>query len=198
MRFCAALVLLVASACTRHNADYTGGSGGGGNNDFGQADSGAIPCTGDARGCVGAGASGRCVNGTLTPDRTCPDGSTCVGTVCGQPASNPGSPQTGQRCDMHGGPEEQQCEALSAAMLSCQPFVDVVLDKLVWVCDRAVGSGGPGAKCTRGGDCKSGICTANGLCFVGCHTDIECGLGLKCNSLDVTVEGVTQSEKSCS
>jgi hypothetical protein len=197
MRLCAALILLVASGCTRPNADYTGGSGGSGNNDFGQADSGAIPCAGYARGCVGAGASGVCMNGTLSPDRTCPAGSTCAGTVCGPPASNPASPQTGQRCDVRGGPEEQQCMALLSANLSCQPFVDVALHKLVWICDSAVGTGGSGAHCSHGADCKSGICGPNGLCFVGCHTDLECGVGLKCNSIDVTVEGVTQSEKSC-
>jgi hypothetical protein len=199
MRLVATLILLVASGCTRPNLDYTGGSGGAGNNDFGQADSGAITCSGDARGCVGAGASGHCVNGTLTPDRTCPEGSTCNATVCGPPASKPGSPQTGQRCDVSGGPEEQQCRALPSANLSCQPFVNVGTQKLVWFCDAAVGAGGAGAHCTRGSECRTGVCTAGGICFFGCHSDLECGSpALRCNSLDVTVEGVTQSAKSCS
>jgi hypothetical protein len=89
--------------------------------------------------------------------------------------------------------------ALATANLSCQPFVDPATRKLVWYCDAAVGPGGAGAKCSRAADCKTGVCGPGGVCIFGCHSDLECGsLTLKCNSVSVTVEGVSDSAKSCS
>jgi hypothetical protein len=198
MRFLATLTLVVACGCTAANPHY---SGAGGNNDFGQADLSATgPCTGTERTCLGAATSGRCQGGGFVSDRACPAGSQCQRDYCAPPP--PMLPtQVGQRCDNSGGPQERQCSAVLTAMLSCQPFVDPGTGKLRFYCDQPVGAGGAAARCKSGGDCHSGVCSNDGTCFYGCQSDFDCpAIPLprpRCTTVDITVEGVTESVKSC-
>jgi hypothetical protein len=188
MRLVATFACLLVCGCTRANSDYIADSGIGGDNDFGLADLGATPgtpCSGDARACLGTAASGFCSGGTLALDRTCPSQSSCAATYCAPPASRPGS-QVGERCDSGGAPADRRCLANLADMLTCQPFVNPGTHKLAWFCAPAVGSGS--TRCTRGADCRSGVCADTGSCFAGCPGGF---------SVHVTVEGVTESAKSC-
>jgi hypothetical protein len=198
MRLAVTLACLLACGCTRPNSDYVADSSVGGDNDFGLADLGAtagMPCNGSERACLGAGSSGFCSGGRLVLDRTCPANSSCAETYCAAPASQLLT-QIGHRCDEAGGPQDRRCLANLAAMLTCQPFV--AGGKLAWYCDSAVGGGGPGTRCTRGADCRSGVCADSGSCFAGCQSDADCpARPLHCVSVHVTVEGVTESAKSC-
>jgi hypothetical protein len=199
MRFAATLACLLACGCTRANSHYIDDSSAPGDNDFGLADLSAtpgMPCSGDARDCLGAGASAFCSGGSLALDRTCPAQSTCVATYCAPPASKPLS-QVGERCDVGGGPRESLCRANLAEMLSCQPFV-AGGTRLQFYCDTSVGPGGAGTRCTQGSECRSGFCADNRYCFAGCQSDLDCpARPLHCVSVHITVEGVTESTKSC-
>jgi hypothetical protein len=195
MRMVATLACLLACGCTRANSDYIADSSVPGDNDFGLADLSAtagMPCTSGARDCLGAGASAFCDSGRLAVDRTCPAQSSCAATYCVPPASKPLT-QVGERCDVGGGPREGLCRANLADMLSCQPFV--AGSRLAFYCDSAVGTGGAGTRCTQGSECRSGFCADNGYCFAGCQSDAECPV--RCASVHITVEHVTESTKSC-
>jgi hypothetical protein len=202
MRFPATVLLFVALSCTAANPHYIGDSSVGGNNDFGQADLAATACSSDARACLGLSTSAHCQNGAFSPDRSCPPSSMCTNGYCAPPPPPVTQPsEVGQRCDSNGGPQERQCAAVFAAMLSCQPFVDLSALKILWYCAQPVGSGSAGVKCTRGAECRSGVCSADAICFVACQSDFDCPSTLTrplhCKSVSVTVEGVTQSFQSC-
>jgi hypothetical protein len=192
---------LVAMGCTTANPNFVASDGGVRDLAVGAADLAPSGCSGDERSCLGLTASAFCENGAFTPDRTCPSGSSCAQTYCAPPTEQLPT-QVGQRCDASGGAQQLQCSASPTAMLVCQPFVDPSSHKLAFYCDAPVGAGGAGVSCTQGSTCKSGFCGANGTCFSACQTDFECPatstvLTFKCTTVDLTVEGVRQSQKSC-
>lgn len=213
MRILATLALL-AAACTAHNPDYTGGGGGGAGTaggdlaGAGPADlAGATldlagplgPCTAGERQCSGTVASDRCEAGMFVVDRQCPAGSQCTSSYCAAPATMVGT-QLGLRCDAQGGPQQIQC--LAKPGVSCQPFVEPATRNLRWFCDTAVGSGTASTHCTKGSECRSGVCAVQaGICFDACQQTSDCTLagtpGLTCQSMSITVEGVTVTAKGC-
>jgi hypothetical protein len=198
MRLLPWLVIILA-ACTSHNPSYVG------NEDLsstskdmaGPADlSGPMgSCGAGERKCAGTSASDGCERGMFVVDRQCPAGSICNLTYCAPPATMLPT-QIGQRCDV-GGPQQVQCMANRTAMLACQPFVDPNDHSLHWFCDKAVGKGGAGTSCKQGSECQSGLCGSNGTCFVACQMDFECTNGLKCDNVQIVVEGVRVQAGSC-
>lgn len=124
-----------------------------------------------------------------------------MGAYCAPPTPLFGT-QVGARCDANGGAQQLQCSASPAAMLSCQPFVDVGTLKLRWFCDAPVGAGRAGVHCTKGSECRSGVCgTTTQACFDACQTDTDCrtsiGSTMTCTSVEISVEGVTVTAKGC-
>jgi hypothetical protein len=211
MRFLATVAAALAcAACTAHNPDYTGGAGGSGGDLAGVTLdlAGAVldlsgpmgSCTQDERKCAGTVASDRCEAGSFVVDRTCPAHSSCANDYCGQPTPVFGG-QIGQRCDVNGGAQQRACMASLTAMLSCQPFVDPSTKNIRWFCDNGVGAGRASTHCTSGAQCRSGVCAASGICFDACTTDADCPIigdtNLTCQSLEITVEGVTVTQKGC-
>lgn len=205
----AALVLACTVGCTAHNPNYAGdGGGGAGGRDLagvtldlaGSAVDLSGPmgaCTQGERKCAGTVASDRCEGGMFVVDRTCPSGSSCANDYCGQPALVLGT-QIGARCDLNGGAQQLQCMAKPG--LSCQPFVDPATKNLRWFCDSAVGPGTAITHCTTNAQCRSGVCAVKaGICFDACQRDQDCSLtaGLTCQSLEITIEGVTVTAKGC-
>ncbi len=222
MRYLATVALL-AVACTAHNPDYTGGGGGGGGGSAGggggmggdlagtppPADLAGTnvdlagpmgPCTAGQRQCAGIVASDRCEGGMFVVDRVCPASSSCMNDYCAPPTPMVGT-QVGLRCDANGGAQQLQCMASAAANLSCQPFVDANNHNVHWFCDSAVGAGRAGTKCTKGSECRSGVCAVNaGVCFDACQQSQDCTLiapNLTCQQTTIVVEGVTVNGKSC-
>ena len=217
MRFLATVTALTIAAgvgCTAHNPDYVGDGGGGGAGGSGDL-AGAPPadlagsvvdlsgpmgaCTPDQRKCAGTVASDRCEGGMFVVDRTCPANSSCAAAYCGQPTLMLGT-QIGARCDAGGGAQQLQCVAKPG--LSCQPFVNPLTKNLRWFCDSNVGAGAASTHCTTGAQCRSGVCaTKAGVCFDACQIDQDCAsvgdTGLTCQSLEITVEGVTVTQKGC-
>jgi hypothetical protein len=209
----AALGILCAMGCTAHNPDFVGDGGGGGAG----ADLAGVTvdlagvvldlsgpmgtCTGDQRKCSGAAASDRCEGGMFVIDRECPASSSCTNNYCAPPTAMFGT-QIGARCDANGGAQQVQCSASLTAMLSCQPFVDPATKGVRWFCDAAVGAGRAGTHCAKNSECRSGVCAASGFCLDGCQRDQDClstaGNTLTCKSLQMTIEGVTITQKSCS
>jgi hypothetical protein len=205
MRYLATLALFVA-ACTAPNPNFVGGSGG----DLAGAPpadlagatldlSGSLgACAAGQRQCSGSVASDRCESGMFVIDRDCPAGSECTSNYCAPPASMVGT-QIGLRCDAQSGAQQIQC--LARPGVACQPFVDAGTMKLRWFCDTAVGAGTAVTRCTRGSECRSGVCVLQGVCFDACQQNGDCQLaGLPtatCQSLTITVEGVTVSQKGC-
>lgn len=199
-------LLLLVAGCTAHNPDYMPGAGGGGDlAGTPPADlAGAVvdlagpmgACSSGQRTCAGTVASDRCEGGMFVVDRVCPMGSACMSNYCAPPPPVPAS-QVGQRCDqIGGGPQQLAC--MAAPGLSCQPFVVAGTDTLRWYCDTAVGAGVAGTHCTKGSDCRSGFCGSNGTCFEACQqasTTTFCTLS--CQTVDIVVEGVKTSVKSC-
>ena len=210
-----AAACVIGAGCTAHNPSYTGDGGGGGGGTSG-ADlagthdlAGAVfdlsgpmgSCAADQRQCSGTVASDRCEGGMFVVDRVCPPASSCATGYCAPPAAMLGT-QIGARCDANGGAQQLQCMASPTATLSCQPFVDPPTKMLRWFCDTAVGPGHAGQHCTKGGECRSGVCAlaAGGVCFDACQRDQDCQLGggtLTCKSVQITVEGVTITGKAC-
>lgn len=202
MRLTLWCLALVAVGCTAANPNYVAvdGASDGSVRDA-AADLAPASCSGDERSCLGATTSAVCQNGAFSPDRSCPSASSCARTYCAPPAQQLPT-QVGQRCDANGGAQDLQCRAQPTPALVCQPFVDPDQHKLAFYCDAPVGAGGAGVTCTLGSQCKSGFCGANGTCFTACQTDFECPATsttflFKCASVDVTVEGLRQSQKSC-
>lgn len=212
MRMFATFALILA-ACTAHNPNYTGGGGGGGGSGDDLAGSapadlaGAVldlsgplgACSAGQRQCSGTVASDRCEGGMFVVDRQCPAGSACTSSYCAPPPTMLGT-QIGLRCDGQGGPQQAQCLAKAGA--SCQPFVDAATRNLRWFCDTNVGGGTATARCTRGSECRSGVCAVQaGICFDACQQNNDCTLdgtpGLTCQSMAITVEGVTVTAKGC-
>ncbi len=214
MRFLASVAVAVVcvGGCTAHNPDYTGGGGGSGGAGADLAGvtvdlagaavdlSGAMgACTQGERKCAGIVASDRCEGGMFVVDRICPADSSCANDYCGQPTLVLGT-QIGARCDTGGAPQQLQC--MAKAGLSCQPFVNPVTKNLRWFCDSDVGAGFASTHCTTGAQCRSGVCaTKAGICCDACTTDTDCATigdtGLTCQSLEITVEGVTVTAKGC-
>jgi hypothetical protein len=130
--------------------------------------------------------------------RTCPARSMCSSGYCSPPAPELGT-QIGQRCDASAGPQQLQCVASFAAGLTCQPFVDVASHELRWYCDSHVGTGTAGTQCssTSGSKCRSGICASTNTCFEACQQTTECAGTLACRDVQITVEGVGATVKSC-
>ena len=181
---------LILAACTSHNPSYVG------NEDMVRpADLSGGTCGPGERRCAGSTTSDRCEQGGFVVDRKCPGASTCSLTYCTPPATMLPT-QIGQRCDV-GGAQEAQCMASRMLMLECQPFVDPNNRSVQWFCDSPVGSGGAGASCKQGSECRSGFCGANGTCFHACKLDFQCGNNLKCNSVEIVVEGVRVQSGSC-
>ena len=200
-----AAVLVLVVGCTAHNPDFVGSGGG--------ADLlGAPPpdlaaavldlagpmgaCNSGDRKCAGTVASDRCEAGMFVVDRSCPKGSQCSDNYCAPPPPVPVS-EIGQRCDtVGGGPQQVACTAQPG--LSCQPFVVPGSHDLRWYCDTAVGPAAAGFPCTRGSDCKSGFCGGNGTCFEACQqAGPGSGCMLRCQSVDLVVEEVKVTAKSC-
>ena len=81
--------------------------------------------------------------------------------------------------------------------------MDTATKNLRWFCDSVVGAGKAGTRCcTKGSECRSGVCAAAGVCFDACQQNQDCfTLGaptqLTCKSLEITVEGVTVTQKGC-
>ncbi len=201
MRLPLAWMALVAMGCTAANPHFVASDGSVVGGPDASADLAPTGCSGDERSCLGLTASAFCENGAFTPDRTCPSASSCARTYCAPPAQQLPT-QVGQRCDANGGAQQLQCSASPTAMLVCQPFVDPDQHKLAFYCDAPVGAGGAGVACTLGSACKTGFCGANGTCFSACQTDFDCPptatvLTFHCQTVDLTVEGVRQSQKSC-
>jgi hypothetical protein len=184
MRHLAALMLL--AACTAHNPNFVGDGGGG--------DLLGSSCTEGERRCS-ATASEDCVKGSFATDRVCPAGSMCMQTYCSPPATMLPT-QIGQRCDV-GGAQHSQCTANRTLMLECQPFVNPLNLSVQWFCDKPVGTGGAGTKCTMGSECQSGFCGANGTCFRPCRATFECPAGEQCTDVQIVVEGVRVQSGSC-
>lgn len=217
---CAALLVLVAAcelSCTTVNPDFVGfgaGVDGGatdgspeGHPDLHAGGPDLAPvCTAGQRACLATTGSAACQGGQLKLDRKCPTGSSCTAGYCQAPPMSSTS-LTGQSCDVGFGPQENNCFANggpAADTLSCEPFVtDPAQMGVSWVCAPSVGQGLPGTACTRGDECRSGFCGSNGTCFRACAQDNDCpfqgstGKRYACNNVDVTVEGVTVSAKSC-
>lgn len=204
MRSLRLAVLLLVAGCTARNPDYAGAGGG--------ADLLGTPppdlasavldlsgpmgaCSAGDRRCAGTVASDRCEGGMFVLDRTCPKGSQCMNAYCAPPPPMPVS-EVGQRCDtIGGGPQQIACTAQSG--LSCQPFVVPGTDAVRWYCAGAVGTFAAGIPCTQGSQCPSGFCT-NGTCFEACQqAGPGSGCALRCVSVDLVVEGVKVSAKSC-
>jgi hypothetical protein len=127
--------------------------------------------------------------------RTCPNRSECTSGFCSAPTPIVGT-QLGERCDASGGPQQLQCMASVMANLSCQPFVDPTGHEVRWFCDTSVGAGRGGTHCTRGNECRSGVCASGGTCFDACQQNLDCG-GLTCRAVMIVVEGVALTAKSC-
>jgi hypothetical protein len=148
-----------------------------------------------------------CENNQYVADRKCPfasvtpiGGAACSGGYCKAP--------TGQgitSCASNGGGRDLTCTQNggggAANVRSCQPFVtDAAKSTVEWVCAVAstTARGGAGDKCTNGpNDCHTGLCGANGTCFVACQSDNDCPGQIGCGSTKLTFEGVTISTKSC-
>lgn len=129
--------------------------------------------------------------------RSCPNRSVCTDGYCAPPTPVVGT-QIGERCDANGGAQQLQCSASLAAGLSCEPFVDPASHEVRWYCDNSVGSGRAGAHCTRGSECRSGVCSAGGTCFEACQQSQDCALaGLICRAVMIAVEGLALTAKSC-
>jgi len=208
----AAGALACGVGCTAHNPIYTGGGGGGAGTDFAGVTldlagvvvdlSGPMgTCGPDERKCAGTAASDRCEGGMFVVDRACPPGSSCTDNYCGQPAPVFGT-QVGMRCDVPNGAQQIQCMASPTANLSCQPFVDPATKNVRWFCDTAVAPGKAHSPCTKNSDCRSGVCSVkSGVCFDACQADSDCRIGgnttATCQSLEITIEGVTITAKGC-
>jgi hypothetical protein len=207
----AAGALACSIGCTAHNPNYMGGGGGGTGGDLAGVTldlAGAIldlsgpmgSCTPDQRKCAGAAASDRCEAGMFVVDRACPPGSSCANDYCAPPTAMFGT-QIGARCDANGGAHQLQCMASPMANLTCQPFVDPGTKNVRWFCDTAVAPGKTRSPCTRNNECRSGVCAVSaGVCFEACQRDQDCQLGggtATCQSLQITIEGVTITGKGC-
>lgn len=195
--------VLFAAACTAHNPDFVGGAGD--LNGAPPADlAGATldlagpmgACSAGQRMCAGTVASDRCEAGVFIVDRVCPPMSQCMSNYCAPPPPVPAS-QVGQRCDaIGGGPQQLACMATSG--LSCQPFVVPGTGTLRWYCDTSVGAGSAGTHCTKGSECRSGFCGGNGTCFEACqNAGPTTACTLNCQSVELVVEGVKVTAKSC-
>jgi len=208
----AAGALASTIGCTAHNPNYTGDGGGGASGgdlagvsvDLAGVSvdlSGPMgACSPGDRKCAGSAASDRCEGGMFVVDRACPASSACASNYCAPPTAMFGT-QIGARCDANGGAQQLQCMASPTANLSCQPFVDPSTKNLRWFCDSAVGAGRVPVHCTKNGDCRSGVCAVKaGVCFDACLRDQDCQLAastLTCQSLEITIEGVTVTAKGC-
>jgi hypothetical protein len=196
MRVLATLAFTVVAGCTAHNPNYQ--------RDLGPSDLAGVvldlsgpggPCNSGQRSCAGTESSERCENGMFVVDRVCPYNSECMQTYCAPPTPVASS-SIGERCDTNGGPQQLLC--LAQPGLSCQPFVDPLAHSLRFFCDKAIGAGVAGSPCTRGNECRSGFCASNGTCFEGClASGFGTGCLLTCKSVDITVEGIKQTVKSC-
>lgn len=169
MKSFATLVLLVVAGCTAANPNYIADAATGGD-DMAMS------------GCA----------------RICPNRSSCVAKLCSPPAPEPGT-QIGERCDANGGPQQLQCSASLAAMLSCEPFISPTSHEARWYCDNSVGTGDPSVQCGSGGKCRTGFCASNGHCFWACQQSTECAAfaGYQCRDVTITVDGISVTAKSC-
>lgn len=208
----ASVALACTIGCTAHNPNYLGGSGDAGAGvDFAGVTldlagvvvdlSGPMgTCSPGDRKCAGAAASDRCEGGMFVVDRACPATSSCAADYCAPPPAQFGT-QIGARCDANGGAQQLQCMASPAASLSCQPFVDPATKNIRWFCDNGVGPGHYQTHCTKNAECRSGVCAVKaGVCFDACQRDQDCQLAastLTCQSLEITIEGVTVTAKGC-
>lgn len=217
MRFLATVAALTIGAsvvgCTAHNPNYAGDGGGGAGGVGGDLAGVTLDlagtmvdlsgpmgaCAAGERKCAGTVASDRCEGGMFVVDRTCPADSSCAATYCSQPTLMLGT-QIGARCDAGGGAQQLQCSAKTG--LSCQPFVNPLTKNLRWFCDSNVGAGTGLTHCTKGSECRSGVCSLQGICLDACQSDTDCqgipGLTTTtCQSLTIIVEGVTVTQKGC-
>jgi hypothetical protein len=207
----AAGALACTIGCTAHNPNYTGGSGGTGGGDLAGVTldlAGVVvdlagpmgTCSPGDRKCAGAAASDRCEGGMFVVDRACPPSSSCTANYCAPPPAMFGT-QVGARCDANAGAQQLQCMASPVANLTCQPFVDPSTKDIRWFCDNAVAPAKAPTHCTKNSECRSGVCAVKaGVCFDACQQNTDCQLGggaLTCQSLEITIEGVTITAKGC-
>jgi hypothetical protein len=206
-----ALVVALAS-CTSPNPNYVGptlGDGGGGfdmsvtDGPPGGGDLSAV-CMAGMRGCLSSTVSASCEAGQFKLDRKCPNQSMCAMGYCSEPPQSVGS-IVGTPCDQGGGPQENACFSTGGTTdaLSCEPFVNPSSKAIDWICNKAVGAGLPGTMCTTGDDCRSGFCGSNHTCFRSCLDQTDCpfnnatGMQFQCGNVDIVVEGIKLSVKSC-
>jgi len=82
--------------------------------------------------------------------------------------------------------------------LVCRPWLDPDDGTLATGCQLGLaGNGEPGSWCEAHADCRTGICTADGLCLAICDEEGGCRDGQRCGSREVTVHGVTGTLPVC-
>jgi len=213
-----AATFALLAACTSPNPNWEFASGGGDAGtdgsfvtDGGPHDGPAMDlepvCMPGQRTCLAQSGSADCDQGQFKLDRKCPNMSMCMTGYC-QPPPQSSTSSIGVTCDVGGSaaPRENDCFPMTggtANTLSCQPFVDPATKKVSWFCDDQVGTGLPGTACTQGDQCRSGFCGSNGTCFRACLDQMDCplmgstGLLYRCELVDIVVEGVKVTAKSC-
>ncbi len=142
-----------------------------------------------------------CTGGALTPDRDCPNGSTCTSGYCAPPPQQQFGSAIGRNCVFNNRPSEALCNTF-AGDASCQPFLNPANPggPVKWTCDTNVGSGTLGTACSQGNSCATGFCGSNGTCFQACDNDVDCfvpGASFQCQDVKIVVEGRTLQSKSC-
>jgi hypothetical protein len=163
------------------------------------ADLAPASCSDGDRSCSTSGpvTSLACMQSQFANDRTCPAGATmltapatCSGGYCQPPAGAPACNQPA--------PNDDDCfSLLSSYAFACEPFVDGN-GGVSWFCGSSIGANGAGQMCKSGGECRSGICDNNGLCFRACDSQRGCPTGsLDCRSVTFVVEGQTVTADGC-
>lgn len=119
--------------------------------------------------CVTNGKDDRCTNPCLD-DLDC-----AAGQACGEMTLNevPGQPKVAA-CT----PPDVACykalQCKTAEGAWCALSLSLSADHLLFLCKNNTTGGAPGTPCTDGGECKTRICTPEGLCSNVCDTDADC------------------------
>jgi hypothetical protein len=161
--------------------------GGDGGSDLAAADAETI-CLGEPAGprCrFGAGDpvgfSGRCDGEVLVVGRACYEDAPCAADYgCSMAAVQC------QACDWDG-----DCSGTCTVL-----FVPFEGARRCCVGRSRNGIGGLGVPCSGGLNCRSGLCTSSGRCFVPCREDEQCGEGL-CRPLRIRLAGVEYAQLGC-
>jgi hypothetical protein len=145
----------------------------------GPRDAPSGPCTPGPGGwgCL-AGSAGFCGDGGFSRQRNCPLGE-CTSGHC----QVPGSPTHCTRNAQCSG--QWRCTLLLSAGTTSS------------VCAAPVSGNASPGPCTTGLDCSTGLCTASSLCYYACDGDADCSNDHKCRTVNLLVEGVLASAKTC-